>query len=116
MARALGARRHHRYTTRLAARQARREDMKLDRNRTWKLVEKRLADERDPTLRRNLELVLEHMKAEAKGDIEGVVATLTERPRYVTYQNPDDPILNPVGSKDAVRRVYAAPILQKGAL
>ena len=40
--------------------------MKLDPNRTWKLVEKRLADERDPTLRRNLELVLAHMKAEAK--------------------------------------------------
>ena len=34
--------------------------MKLDPNRTWKLVEKRLADERDPTLRRNLELVLAH--------------------------------------------------------
>ena len=89
--------------------------MKLDPNRTWKLVEKRLADERDPTLRRNLELVLAHMKAEAKGDIEGVVATLTERPRYVTYQNPDDPILNPTGSKDAVRRFYDLTIVQTGA-
>ena len=89
--------------------------MKLDPNRTWKLVEKRLADERDPTLRRNLELVLAHMKAEAKGDIEGVVATLTEHPRYVTYQNPDDPILNPVGSKDAVRHFYDATIIQTGA-
>ena len=89
--------------------------MKLDPNRTWKLVEKRLADERDPTLRRNLELVLAHMKAEAKGDIEGVVATLTEHPRYVTYQNPDDPTLNPVGSKDAVRHFYDATIIQTGA-
>ena len=89
--------------------------MKLDPNRTWKLVEKRLADERDPTLRRNLELVLAHMKAEAKADIEGVVATLTEKPRYITYQNPDDPILNPVGSKDAVRRFYDATIIQTGA-
>src|SRR5258708_30324934 len=89
--------------------------MKLDPNRTWKLVEKRLADERDPTLRRSLELGPAHMKAEAKGDIEGVVATLTERPRYITYQNPDDPILNPVGSQDAVRRFYDATIVQTGA-
>jgi hypothetical protein len=89
--------------------------MRLDPNRTWKLVEKRLADERDPTLRRNLELVLAHMKAEAKADIEGVVATLTEKPRYVTYANPDDPILNPSGSKDAVRRFYDLTIVQTGA-
>jgi len=89
--------------------------MKLDPNRTWKLVEKRHADERDPTLRRNLELVLVHMKAEARADIEGVLATLTEKPRYITYANPDDPILNPVGSKDAVRRFYDATIVQTGA-
>ena len=89
--------------------------MKLDPNRTWKLVEKRLADERDPTLRRNLELVLAHMKAEARADIEGVVATLTKKPRYITYANPDDPILNPTGSKDAVRRFYDATIVQTGA-
>ena len=89
--------------------------MKIDPNRTWKLVEKRLADERDPILRRNLELVLAHMKAEAKADIEGVVATLTEKPRYVTYSVPDDPILNPRGSKDAVRRFYDATIVQTGA-
>ena len=89
--------------------------MRIDPNRTWKLVEKRLADERDPTLRRNLELVLAHMKAEARADIEGVVATLTERPRYITYANPDDPILNPTGSKDAVRRFYDATIVQTGA-
>ena len=89
--------------------------MKIDPNRTWKLVEKRLADERDPTLRRNLELVLAHMKAEAKADIEGVVATLTEKPRYVTHSMPGDPILNPQGSKDAVRRFYDLTIIQTGA-
>ena len=89
--------------------------MKLDPNRTWKLVEKRLADERDPTLRRNLELVLTHMKAEAKADIEGVVATLTQRPRYVTHSMPNDPILNPTGSKDAVRQFYDLTIVKTGA-
>jgi len=55
--------------------------MKLDPNNTWKRVEERLAGEDDPVLRRDLELVLAHMKAEATGDIEGVVATLVEKPR-----------------------------------
>ena len=43
--------------------------MKLDPNNTWKLVEERLESETDPTLRHNLELVLEHMKREAQADI-----------------------------------------------
>lgn len=90
-------------------------DPRLDPNRTWTLVEKRLASEADPVLRRNLGLVLAHMKAEARADIEGVVATLTEKPRYVTYSNPDEPILNPSGSRDAVRAFYDATIVQTGA-
>jgi len=89
--------------------------MKLDPNRTWKLVEKRLASEEDPVVRRNLELVLAHMKAEARADIEGVLATLTERPRYVTYSNPDEALLNPSGSRHAVRAFYDATIVQTGA-
>lgn len=89
--------------------------MRLDPNKTWTLVEKRLANESDPTLRRNLELVLAHMKAEARADIEGVVATLTEKPRYITYAVPDEAVLNPSGSKDAVRAFYDATIVQTGA-
>ena len=89
--------------------------MKLDPNRTWTLVEKRLADENDPVLQRNLALVLAHMKAEARADIEGVVATLTEKPRYRTYSNPDEAVLNPSGSRDAVRAFYDATIVQTGA-
>jgi hypothetical protein len=89
--------------------------MRLDPNKTWTLVEKRLANESDPTLRRNLELVLAHMKAEARADIEGVVATLTENPRYITYAVPDEAVLNPRGSKDAVRAFYDATIVQTGA-
>ncbi len=89
--------------------------MKLDPNRTWKLVEERLAAEVDPTRRRNLELVLAHMKAEARADIEGVVATLCEKPRYIIHSNPDDTIMNPAGSKDAVRAFYDLTIVQTGA-
>ena len=78
--------------------------MHLNPNLTWKLVEERLAEETNPTRKRNLELVLAHMKAEARADIEGVVATLCEKPRYRTYSTPEDnTLMNPEGSKDAVR-------------
>lgn len=89
--------------------------MKLDPNNTWTLVEKRLADETDPVLRQNLELVLEHMKCEAKADIEGVVATLVDEPVYVMHDSPDESVMNPKGSKDAVRAFYDASIVQTGA-
>ena len=89
--------------------------MKLDPNNTWSLVEKRLASETDPVLRENLELVLTHMKCEAQGDIEGVVATLVDKPVYVMHDTPDDPMMNPNGSKDAVRAFYDLTIIQTGA-
>ena len=89
--------------------------MKMDPNLTWKLVEARYEAETDPTLKRNLGLVLAHMKAEAKADIEGVVATLTEKPSYVLHGNRDDAIMNPQGSKDAVRKFYDVTIVQTGA-
>ncbi len=89
--------------------------MKLDPNKTWRLVEERLQWEQDPRIRRNLELVLAHMRSEARGDIEGVVATLAESPRYVTHDLPEDPVMNPSGSKDAVRAFYDATIVQTGA-
>jgi hypothetical protein len=89
--------------------------VKLDPNLTWKLVEERFDAETDPRRKRNLELVLEHMQAEARADIEGVVATLTEKPRYILHSNPEDPVLNPAGSKDAVRAFYDATIVQTGA-
>lgn len=89
--------------------------MKLNPNNTWRLVEERLGRETDPIIRRNLELVLDHMKKEAKGDIEGVVATLTEKPRYVVHSDPDNAIMNPQGSKDAIRAFYDVSIIQSGA-
>ena len=90
-------------------------DVKLDPNNTWKLVEQRHAAETDPIKRRNLGLVLAHMKCEAQADVEGVVATLTEKPTYVIHNNPDDPVLNPTGSRDAVRAFYDRTIVQTGA-
>ena len=46
------------------------------------------------------------MQAEAKGDIEGVVATLTEKPRYLAHDVPEMEAMNPAGSKDAIRAFY----------
>ncbi len=89
--------------------------MKLDPNKTWKRVEERLARENDAVVRRNLELVLAHMKAEAKGDIEGVLETLTEKPRYVTHDLPGVEAMNPEGSRNAVRAFYDLTIIQTGA-
>jgi hypothetical protein len=76
----------------------------IDPNRTWAKVEERLATETDPVLKRNLETVLEHMKAEAAGDIERLLATLSDDVAYHAYGT-TDPMLNPVG-KAGVRGFY----------
>ena len=89
--------------------------MKIDPSNTWRLVQERMEAEGDPTVRRNLELVLRHMQAEAKADIEGVVATLCEKPTYLAHDAPENEILNPTGSKDAVRDFYDKTIVQTDA-
>jgi ketosteroid isomerase-like protein len=78
----------------------------IDVHRTWAKVEERLASETDPVLRRNLETVLDHMKAEARGDIDGLLVTLSDDVAYHAYGT-DEPMLNPVG-KDGVRTFYEA--------
>lgn len=89
--------------------------MELNPNNTWRLVQERMEREQDPKTRRNLELVLQHMKSEALGDIEGVVATLCEKPKYIAHDVPDEPSMNPCGNKDAVRAFYDLTIVQTGA-
>ena len=49
----------------------------IDQRVTWKPVEERLARETDPVLRRNLELLLQHQKAEAALDMERLMATVS---------------------------------------
>lgn len=74
----------------------------IDQRRTWAKVEERLAVETDPTLRRNLELLLEHMQAEATLDLERLMATVSERARYEFFG--DQPSL--IEGKAAVRTFY----------
>ena len=82
--------------------------MRIDPQNTWRKVEERLKHEQSPRLRRNLETVLAHMKAETVGDLDGLMATITTKrePQYHAYGT-EDPVLNPKG-RDAVRQFYAA--------
>ncbi len=89
--------------------------MRIDPNNTWRLVEQRFLAEEDPVVKKNLGLVLEHMQAEARGDIEVVVATLCDNPKYVTYSSLDDEVLNPNTDKDAIRAFYHRTIVATGA-
>jgi hypothetical protein len=75
----------------------------IDQRVTWAAVEDRLARETDPILRRNLEVVLRHMKAEAAGDIDGLLETLSPNPSYNAYGGP--PESSPQG-RDGVRKFY----------
>ncbi|MGP0032086.1 MAG: nuclear transport factor 2 family protein [Acidimicrobiales bacterium] len=76
----------------------------IDQNLTWRKVEDRLATEKDPVLRRNLELLLRHMQAEAHLDLDAVMATVSERAHYHMYSGDPD-ALHPRG-KAAVRKFY----------
>ena len=75
----------------------------IDQRVTWAAVEDRLATETDPVLRRNLEVVLQHMKAEAAGDIDGLLETLSPNPSYHAYGGDD--ASSPQG-RDGVRKFY----------
>ncbi|MFP6605870.1 MAG: nuclear transport factor 2 family protein [Myxococcota bacterium] len=80
--------------------------MKIDPNKTWRKVEERLAVETDPILARNLQVVLNHMKAEAKLDLDGLIDTLSDDVHYHAYTGRDlVPELCPEG-RDAVRKFY----------
>ena len=76
----------------------------IDQAVTWRKVEDRLAVETDPVLRRNLETLLDHMKSESAGDVDGLLATLSDDVHYHAYGAPD-PLSSPQG-KDGVRAFY----------
>jgi hypothetical protein len=55
---------------------------RMDPTKTWRKVEDRLERETDPRRRQLLENVLTHMKAEAAGDLAGLMSTLAPDPQY----------------------------------
>ena len=77
---------------------------RIDPTKTWRLVEERLAREEHPRRRQVLENVLAHMKAEAAGDLDGLMATLAPNPQYHQWgATPAD--MGPKG-RDAVEQFY----------
>ena len=54
----------------------------FDLSITWRRLEERLAKTTDPRHRRMLETVIDHAKAEAAGDVDGLMATLVDEPKY----------------------------------
>lgn len=74
---------------------------KIDQNLTWTKVEARLKTEKSPVLRRNLELLLKHMKAEACLDMETLMATVSEKARYEAFGSGSI-----IEGKAAVRKFY----------
>jgi hypothetical protein len=57
----------------------------IDQTRTWRKVEERLETETDPVLRRNLELLLTHMKAETVLDLPTLMSTVSENSVYQNF-------------------------------
>ncbi|HEX7094792.1 MAG TPA: nuclear transport factor 2 family protein [Acidimicrobiales bacterium] len=76
----------------------------IDQRLTWRKVEERLATETDPVLRRNLELLLQHMKAEATLDMESLMATVSQNACYHAYGGGHETLVG----KPAVRAFYEA--------
>ncbi len=78
----------------------------IDQRVTWAAVEARLAAEDDQVLRRNLSLLLAHMRAEAALDMEPLMATVSDRAHYHVYG--DESGASDLVGKSAVRAFYEA--------
>jgi len=81
--------------------------MQIDPNNTWRKVEERLARETNPKIRQNLEVVLRHMKAEALGDLDGLLDTISPVATSYEAYGSDDPVYSPKSKAD-VRKFYQA--------
>ena len=78
---------------------------------SWSALEERLANERDPTCRALLEHVRDHVRAEIRGELGPLMATLVDEPRYHFRLNGPDG--GPKG-RDAVHSFYEAMIAGGG--
>lgn len=82
----------------------------IDSTRTWELLEQRLAVTTNERHRVVLSSVIEHMKAEAVPDLDGLMATLSPNPDYHFWNSGQD--VGPKGT-DGVRAYYAAFVESK---
>ncbi|WP_067168925.1 nuclear transport factor 2 family protein [Microtetraspora niveoalba] len=84
----------------------------IDPRKSWAALEERLARETDPILHRNLEIVITHSKAEARGDLDALMATLSDSPAY-RLGAPDMPGMRPRGHAEI--RAYYSDFIASGA-
>ncbi len=55
---------------------------RFEPDQSWAPLEARISTETNPRRRRVLEQVRDHMRTEIGGDLDGLMATLTDEPRY----------------------------------
>ena len=55
---------------------------KFDPDQSWAPLEARIAKEKDPRRRQLLEQVRDHVRSEISGELDGLMATLADQPRY----------------------------------
>ena len=76
--------------------------LQFDQSIGWEALEKRLAETESPRQRQLIQVVIDHARAEAVGDIDGLMATLVAEPEYHFWGPGGD--RGPKGA-DAVRGV-----------
>jgi hypothetical protein len=79
--------------------------MDFDQAISWRGLEGRLARTDNPRHRKMLQTVIEHVKAESYGDVDGLMATLGDDPQYHFWNRGKD--WGPKGT-DGVRAYYEA--------
>jgi len=91
--------------------------MLLDPSISTQPYKNRLAAEQDPLVRRNLELVIEHVQAEIDGDLERIMRTLVPEPVYHVYNitAADGSTINSVVSGVAATRQMYMDALKAGS-
>src|SRR5258708_1397684 len=77
--------------------------MDFDQSITWQQLEQRLARTTNPRHRTMLQTVIDHARCEAGGDVDALMATLSEDPQYHFWAGGYD--WGPKG-KEAVRAYY----------
>jgi len=82
--------------------------MLIDYERTWRLAEKRLAQESDTRRRQVLTTMIAHMRAERAADLEALMATVSPRAAYHMWGS-SAADLGPKG-RDGVRAFYQSLI------
>lgn len=85
--------------------------MVIDQTKTFRLIEERIGRTTNPRHLMMLKRLLDHARGEAAGDLEKVMATLSENPVYHTWGAPE--VMSPSG-RDNVRNFYTNVVLAGG--